>query len=268
MPRAAVGGVMLAACAAYAGSGLGRTLVLAVSSPAADAIANPGGQTPTAPSAAFLRSLVGRTLTGRVTTVVDGDTVDVRLATGQVLRVRLEGIDAPERGQPFYAQARTATRVALFDQVVTLRATDVDRYQRLVARVTAGAHDSSVDLVRAGLACHFTRYSSDPALAAAQADAKSHARGFWAVGGQRPPACAAAALGTRRPSGRSSAPTPVPAGPSATRSARPLASSGETVAGSKNPSGGHRCRTRNILVDRRRDRGLCLCPTGFPPARG
>ena len=149
-----------------------------------------------------LRALVGHTLTGRVTTVVDGDTVDVRLETGRLVRVRLEGIDAPERGRPFFAQSRAATRVALFDKAVTLRATDVDRYQRLVARVMAGGHDSSVDLVQAGLACQFTIYSSDPSLAAAQADARSHGRGFWAAGGQRPATCSYAAS-ARAPAPRS-----------------------------------------------------------------
>lgn len=145
----------------------------------------------TAQSPPAIRSLVGRTFTARVTAVVDGDTVDVALAAGPVIRVRLEGIDAPERGQPFSAEARTAARVALFDQSVSLRATDVDRYDRLVARIAANGRDVSLVLVEAGLACHFTPYSSDPTLAAAQAHAKSHARGFWAAGGQRPSACSA-----------------------------------------------------------------------------
>ena len=136
-----------------------------------------------------LRTLVGQTLSGRVTTVVDGDTVDVRLAAGSVIRVRLEGVDAPERGAPFSVQARTATRVALFGQAVTLVATDVDRYQRLVARVSANGRDSSLALVQAGLACHFTRYSSDAALAAVQVSARAEGRGFWVRGGQRPLTC-------------------------------------------------------------------------------
>ena len=55
------------------------------------------------------------------------------------LRVRLEGIDCPERGEPFSTQARNATRVMLFDEHVTLKATDVDRYGRLVARSASRA---------------------------------------------------------------------------------------------------------------------------------
>ncbi len=138
---------------------------------------------------ASLRALVGQTLLGRVTSVVDGDTVDVRLADGTAMRVRLEGIDAPERGAPFSAQARSAARVSLFDKPVSLRATDVDKYGRLVARITANGRDSSLDLVRAGLACHYTRYSSDAALATAQIEARRQGVGFWAKGGQRPTTC-------------------------------------------------------------------------------
>ena len=186
------------------------------------------------PQTTILRTLVGHTLAGRVTTVVDGDTVDVRLDTGQLIRVRLEGIDAPERGQAFSAQAQAATRVALFDQAVTLRATDVDRYDRLVARVTAGTHDSSLDLVQAGLACHFTRYSSDPALAAAQADARSHGRGFWAASGQRPSTCSSAG---------SSAPATASAPRSAWSSAAKLV--GEQFHGNRRSKVYHQASCRN-----------------------
>jgi endonuclease YncB( thermonuclease family) len=136
-----------------------------------------------------LRRLIGRTLDGHVTSVVDGDTVDVRLFDGQAVRVRLEGIDAPERGAPLALEARNAARVLLFGQDVSLRATAVDRYGRLVARVSVQARDSSLELVRAGLACHFRRYSSDAGLARAQQQARAAAVGVWAAGARRPAAC-------------------------------------------------------------------------------
>lgn len=154
-----------------------------------------------------LRALVGQVHQGVVTRVVDGDMIDVRLASGREVRVRLEGIDAPERGAPFSVQARNATRVALFAKTVTVRGTDVDRYRRLVARVIAGTDDASVALIRAGLACHFTRYSSDPVLAAAQQQARAEAKGFWAPGGQRPATCAPTPSATRPLVGQSAAAT-------------------------------------------------------------
>lgn len=142
-----------------------------------------------AQSSAVLRGLVGTTFQGTVTSIVDGDTVHVILSNKSALTVRLDGIDTPERGEPFSAQATRATRVMLFSKQVALTATDVDRYGRLVARLKVEGVDAGLELVRQGLACHFTRYSSDPALAQAQVNAQRLGIGFWASGVQRP-ACA------------------------------------------------------------------------------
>jgi endonuclease YncB( thermonuclease family) len=142
------------------------------------------------PDAQTLRDLVGVTINARIVSVVDGDTVDmVPDGESRAVRVRLEGVDAPERSEPFNQQARTFTRVLLFDQTVRATGRDVDRYGRLVARLNVAGKDASVEITYAGLACHYTVYSSDPLLARAETEARSAGRGFWAVGAQRP-ACA------------------------------------------------------------------------------
>jgi micrococcal nuclease len=122
-----------------------------------------------AQSRADLLRLLGQTVSGTVVSVADGDTVRLRLdSSGKTIRVRLEGIDAPEQGEPFSTQARNATRVLLFNRKVSLKASDVDKYDRLVARVFVDSKDSSLQLVESGLACHFTRFANDPSLAKAQ----------------------------------------------------------------------------------------------------
>jgi micrococcal nuclease len=133
-----------------------------------------------------LLRLLGQTISGTIVSVADGDTVRARLDSGPTIRVRLEGIDAPERGEPFNTQARNATRVMLFNKKVQLKATDVDRYDRLVARIALDGRDSSIELVKAGLACHFTRFVNDPLLAQAQLSAQTAGRGFWAAGTAKP----------------------------------------------------------------------------------
>jgi micrococcal nuclease len=131
--------------------------------------------------------LVGQTVSGKTVSVADGDTVRIRLdGTGRVIRVRLEGIDAPEIGEPFSNQARNAARVLMFDRKVQVKAADVDNYDRLVARVIVDGTDSSVELLRAGLACHFTRFENDAVLAQAQLDARTSGKGFWAAGAPKP----------------------------------------------------------------------------------
>ena len=140
-----------------------------------------------AQSRADLLRLIGQAIPGTVTSVFDGDTVRLRLdGSGQTVRVRLEGVDAPERGEPFGTQARNATRVMLFDKRIRAKASDVDNYDRLVARIIVDGQDSSVQLVESGLACHFTRFANDPSLARAQVTARAAGRGFWASGVQKP----------------------------------------------------------------------------------
>lgn len=164
---------------------------------------------------ASLRALVGTTTTGLVTRVLDGDTFDVRLdGRPGTVRVRLFGIDAPERGEPYSNVALRQARTLLFDQRVTLAGQDVDRYGRLVARVTAGGRDVATALLDAGLACHFTRYSNDPGLAQAEANARARGVGFWAAGAPKP-RCVAAS----RPTDGIVPPTPPPG--STTRSTTP-----------------------------------------------
>ena len=136
-------------------------------------------QQPRTTGGAVLAEL-GSDLTGRVTRVFDGDTLELILPDGRGVRVRLEGIDCPERRQPFSNVSRNFTRQLAFDRTVTVKVHDVDRYGRLVARVTSDGKDLSWELVSAGLAWHYTRYSNDPKLAAAEAEAKKNRRGMWA----------------------------------------------------------------------------------------
>lgn len=140
---------------------------------------------------ARLRSLVGTTFSAEVDSVVDGDTIHVRDATGRDIVVRLQGIDTPERGEPFSVEARNAARVLLFSRLTEIRATDVDRYGRLVARAYVDGVDTSLELVRMGLACHFKRYSSELVLAQGQQEAMKAGVGFWAPGAPKP-ACVTA----------------------------------------------------------------------------
>jgi micrococcal nuclease len=131
----------------------------------------------------------GQTLSARVTHVLDGDTVDVTLVdTGRRVRIRIEGIDCPEAGQPFSQVARNFTRQSVFDRVVQISVVDVDRYGRLIARIrTPEGADLSVELVKSGLAWHYTQYSSDKLLAEAEREARIARRGLWVESSPVPP---------------------------------------------------------------------------------
>jgi endonuclease YncB( thermonuclease family) len=88
------------------------------------------------------------TLSGIVTHVADGDTLDIT-ANGQTYTVRLDGIDAPEGGQAFGREARVQLRVLAFSKPATATVLDRDRYGRTVARVIVAGRDLSEEMVRA-----------------------------------------------------------------------------------------------------------------------
>lgn len=118
----------------------------------------------------------------RVVGIADGDTLTV-LHEGIRVRVRLEGVDCPERGQPFGSRAKLFTSGQAFGRTVTVRPKSRDRYGRVVADVVLP--DGRVlnhELVAAGMAWHFTRYSKDEALARAEREARASRRGLWSEG--------------------------------------------------------------------------------------
>lgn len=136
--------------------------------------------------------------TAKVVGIVDGDTVDVVFPQGRRVRVRLEGVDTPENGEPFSQQARVFTRVLMFDRDVQLAGKDVDRYGRLVARISVDGADASEAIIRAGLGCTFRQYASDPTLEKALSGARSRRVGFWAPGSALPGCVAREARGRTR----------------------------------------------------------------------
>ena len=96
------------------------------------------------------------TVAGTVTYVVDGDTVDVTLTSGRRERVRLIGIDTPERGECYAGKATGAARALAHRRRVVLRGDATqdtrDRYGRLLAYVWIdGGSDLGFQLIRRGL---------------------------------------------------------------------------------------------------------------------
>lgn len=124
----------------------------------------------------------------RVVRVLDGDTIEV-LKEGRAARVRLYGIDAPERGQDFGAAARRFTGDLCFGQNVLLREYGTDRYGRILADVILP--DGRVlnrELVRAGLAWWYREYAPEAReLEVLEREAQTARRGLWADPHATPP---------------------------------------------------------------------------------
>lgn len=117
----------------------------------------------------------------KVVRIADGDSFTVLFPDNHTERVRLHGIDCPERDQPFSNVAKQFTSSLIFGKYVTLKQTDTDRYGRIVALVYLA--DSSLlneKLLHSGLAWHFTRYDNNPKWAALQKEAIRKKIGLWA----------------------------------------------------------------------------------------
>jgi len=116
--------------------------------------------------------------TGTVVGIIDGDTVDVRLVSGMI-RVRLHGVDAPERDQPHGKASRRMLSQLVFSRTVEIEPIEQDRYDRLVARLWLGEMDVNAELLKLGAAWVYRRYARDAAYCAYEKAARDLDRGLW-----------------------------------------------------------------------------------------
>jgi endonuclease YncB( thermonuclease family) len=112
--------------------------------------------------------------------VTDGDTVRVLDAANVQHKVRLIGIDAPERGRPFGTVARDRLAGLAMGKAVSVRNDGRDKWGRTLGRIEVEGQDVNRQMVADGLAWHYVRYSKDARLAAAERDARAAKRGLWA----------------------------------------------------------------------------------------
>lgn len=120
-------------------------------------------------------------LSGKVIGITDGDTISVLTDTRETIKVRLEGIDAPEAGQEFGAKAKTALSGMIAGKFVNVTVTGKDKYGRTLGWVDSDGVNVNRQMITEGWAWQFTDYNKDPQLAQLQANAKSKRLGLWAA---------------------------------------------------------------------------------------
>jgi endonuclease YncB( thermonuclease family) len=117
--------------------------------------------------------------TVRVVGVHDGDSLTVLTAANTQLKVRLQGVDAPEARQPFGAASKASLSEMVFGKAVRLDGTGKDRYGRTLGDVFVDGRWINRMQVERGLAWHYRQYSADPRLASAEEEARNGRRGLW-----------------------------------------------------------------------------------------
>lgn len=127
----------------------------------------------------------GETLSGRVVAIADGDTLTVLVGDDQH-KIRLSGIDTPERRQPFGQRAKQSLSDLAYGRSVSVDWSKRDRYGRIVGKVLADGDDVNLEQVRRGLAWWYRKYLLEQApedrerYAKAEHEARGARRGLWA----------------------------------------------------------------------------------------
>ncbi|MDY0095912.1 MAG: thermonuclease family protein [Candidatus Vecturithrix sp.] len=121
-----------------------------------------------------------KTIQGKVIKVLDGDTIDI-LYQNQPERIRLNGIDAPEKGQAYGNKTKQYVLELAEQKIVTVEVTDADRYGRSIGEVTLPDGKSlNREIVKAGYAWWYRKYSKDASLGELEEEARKAGRGLWA----------------------------------------------------------------------------------------
>lgn len=153
----------------------------------------------------FLRAIIGAILalalsfpvwadfTGKVVRIADGDTVTVLDLSKVRHKVRLTGIDAPEKKQPFGNRSKQSLSDMVFSKTVIVKTDKRDRYGRELGKVLINGIDVNREQIRRGMAWHYKAYQRDQstddrqAYAEAENKAKEQRRGLWIDSDPLPP---------------------------------------------------------------------------------
>ncbi|MBK9584978.1 MAG: thermonuclease family protein [Alphaproteobacteria bacterium] len=105
--------------------------------------------------------------------IVDGDTFK---ASGRTIRVW--GINAPEKNQPFHSESSLALRAFLETGMLRCKQIEKDKYRRDVMHCYSGQNDIGALMVKSGFASNFAKYSGG-FYHAEQEFAKEGRLGIW-----------------------------------------------------------------------------------------
>jgi len=122
-----------------------------------------------------------KSITGKVVGVTDGDTIKI-LSGGKQIKIRLYGIDTPEKKQAF-GQAAKREISSLLTPLVTVKEKDIDRYGRTVGIVyTSAGENVNQEMVKSGYAWVYRKYCRSAFCAdwlTLEATARKKGLGLW-----------------------------------------------------------------------------------------
>lgn len=134
---------------------------------------------------------VSADFTGKVIKIADGDTITVLDYYKVQHRIRLIGIDAPERKQDFGSRSKQSLSELVFGKTVTVKTNKRDRYGRVLGKVIINGIDVNKEQIRRGMAWHGYLRDQTAAdrfiYADIERNARKEQRGLWVSSNPLPP---------------------------------------------------------------------------------
>ena len=127
----------------------------------------------------FTLSAQTETLEGKVVKIADGDTLTLLTSSNEQVKIRLAGIDTPEKKQPFGNKAKQALANLAFQKQALIEVEVKDRYGRTVGVVFVDGLNVNAELVKQGMAWVYRKYTDDERLYVLESEAKQAKRGLW-----------------------------------------------------------------------------------------
>ena len=121
------------------------------------------------------------TIKGKVIKVADGDTITIVTEDGQKVRVRLEGIDAPEKGQDFGNKSKQFLNDLCYNKIVKVIDKGQDKYGRMLGVVYLDDLNLNEEMVRNGLSWYYDYFVEDSRLDSLQQQARKDKLNIWSM---------------------------------------------------------------------------------------
>ena len=124
-------------------------------------------------------------LIGKVIGITDGDTITVIDSDKTEHKIRLMGIDAPEKKQDFGNESKKALSNFIYQKEVSVEYKKQDRYKRKVGKIILGKEDICLQMIKDGMAWHYKDYEKEQSktdrdlYSQAELKAREAKRGLW-----------------------------------------------------------------------------------------
>ncbi|MFV0419632.1 MAG: thermonuclease family protein [Dysgonomonas sp.] len=118
---------------------------------------------------------------GEVVKVADGDTFTVKTVANKRIKIRLYGIDAPERGQDYGSKSRQFLNDLCYGKEVSIVDKGTDQYGRTLGIAYIGDLNINEEMVRNGLAWYYNYSVDDARLESLEKDARNKKLNIWSM---------------------------------------------------------------------------------------